>query len=275
MDSALAQTWRDLEVIISDDGSDERCLPVLNAFNDPRIRVLKNSHQGVSAARNAAIAAARGKYIVSLDSDDKLHPTFVEKGLQCMRADDKLGMVTCRRRYFGSNCNELRHRDITAENILLGLAHSGGFGMFRKADWERTAGYDTNLRIFEDWDFWLQLLELGRSFKRIEEVLYSYREHPGSTMVKFNNSGGGYVHFHEFDPRLYLFKKHQALYLSYPEFLVGRIFRQPDKPNHIRSKRLKYRCILFLNTIPLVRLLVAGRVEKAARKLEYLGHFTA
>ena len=271
--SATAQTWQDLEIIISDDGSDPDCEPVLNSFTDPRITVLRNPHGGVSAARNTAIAAARGKYIVSLDSDDKMEPSFIEKGLRHMEADADLGLVTCRRRYFGSSNNELRHRDMTAENILLGKAHSGGFGMFRKSDWEKTAGYDTNLQIFEDWDFWLQLLALGKKFKRIEEVLYLYREHPVSTIVKYNHTGGGYVHFTEFDPRLYLFQKHQALYLKYPELLVSKIFGTPEKPRHIPARRRKYRLTLLLDKIPFIRRLFAGRIDKARQKLEYLSHF--
>ena len=79
--SVLEQTWTELELILADDGSEDGSGALCQRLSeeDGRIRVLRLEHRGVSAARNAAMRAARGEYLFFLDSDDGIHPELLQR----------------------------------------------------------------------------------------------------------------------------------------------------------------------------------------------------
>lgn len=85
--SALAQTYRDVEVIVVDDGSTDDTPDVLAAISDPRLHVIRQPNRGISAARNAGLDAATGAYIAFLDADDRWLPTKLERQLRLMEAE--------------------------------------------------------------------------------------------------------------------------------------------------------------------------------------------
>ena len=92
LDSVLASTFSDLEILCVDDGSGDRSMEILRAYvhKDPRIRILAQDHQFAGAARNAGIKAATGRYIHFLDSDDEIMPDAYEKlaeAAEASRAD--------------------------------------------------------------------------------------------------------------------------------------------------------------------------------------------
>jgi glycosyltransferase involved in cell wall biosynthesis len=91
IDSVLAQTFQDFEVIVVDDGSQDETKGVLSRFGD-RIRLIIQENRGVSAARNTGIQAAHGKWIAFLDSDDEWHPAKLEKQMGCLQ---KHGATVC------------------------------------------------------------------------------------------------------------------------------------------------------------------------------------
>lgn len=90
LDSVLAQTFKDMEIICVDDGSSDRCPAIIDEYaqNDDRIKVIHQKNSGVVSARNVAIQIACGEYMAFLDSDDYISPDFYEKLLDCSNCHD-------------------------------------------------------------------------------------------------------------------------------------------------------------------------------------------
>lgn len=174
--SALAQTWTDLEVVVVDDGStDAATQRVLDAAAWPRTRVLRQDNAGPSAARNRAIAAASGEFILPLDADDRIDPTYVEKAMAAFAADPGLGVVYCKATRFGAaegpwQLPDYTPRELVIDNVIFVS------GVFRKSDWARVGGYGEHLRHgVEDYDFWVRMVGAGCRVHQIDEALFHYR----------------------------------------------------------------------------------------------------
>jgi GT2 family glycosyltransferase/glycosyltransferase involved in cell wall biosynthesis len=175
--SALAQTWSDIEIIIVDDGStDASTLQLLNESTWPRVRVFRQANAGPAAARNRAIREATGDYILPLDADDTLEPTYVAKAVAVLDAQPQVGIVYCKAMKFGVGQEgpwELAPyalAELVIGNVIFVSA------MFRRSDWELVGGFDEQLQFgIEDYDFWVKLVHRGREVVQLDEYLFNYR----------------------------------------------------------------------------------------------------
>ena len=79
LDSIIGQTWKEVEIIVIDDGSTDLSYEIIDEYvkKEPRIRMIRNQHNGVSAARNAGIEAARGEFLAFIDSDDYVEADYI------------------------------------------------------------------------------------------------------------------------------------------------------------------------------------------------------
>ncbi len=156
IDSALAQTLPPLEVIVVDDGSTDETPEVLARFGD-RIRVVRQGNQGVSAARNAGIAVARGDLVAFLDSDDVWQPRKLELQAARFDADPGLGLVHCGVDFEGTGVTvDGMEGSVAAEMLRLDrsviVSHSSSVMVPRRVAGE-VGGFDARMRVSEDWDF--------------------------------------------------------------------------------------------------------------------------
>lgn len=176
VDSALAQTFGELEIVVVDDGStDTATSSKLASYRRPKTRVIRTENQGLAAARNAGIAATSAEYVLPLDADDRIAPTYVAQAVRHLDENPGTGIVYCEAEYFGSKTGrwllgEYRLPAMLWENVIFCSA------LFRRADWEATGGYRPAMKFgWEDWDFWLSLVERGRGVHRLPETLFFYR----------------------------------------------------------------------------------------------------
>ena len=177
--SALRQTYPDIEIVIVDDGSTrEETLGLLEELRKKdSIQVVRQSNSGPSAARNTGIAAATGEYILPLDADDVIEPTYVQQAYEAMEKNPKLGLVYCRADYIGAWSGPWELPDYSYPEILLGNCIFCT-ALFRKSDWEKVGGYKTVMRLgWEDYEFFLSLIERGLGVYCIPQVLFHYRKH--------------------------------------------------------------------------------------------------
>ncbi len=181
IDSVLAQTFRNLEIIVVEGGStDNYTVQKLKALNRPSTTVyFREGPHLVGDNRNFGIQRARGKYICCLDADDKLKPTYLEKALfiaEAFNYDIVHPSVQC---FGGSDlvweAGEAKFPEIAEGNMVSTVA------VFKKEAWERAGGYkDWGLgheHIPEDWEFWTRLVGMGCRARRVVEPLMLYRVH--------------------------------------------------------------------------------------------------
>lgn len=176
--SVLQQTFTDYEIIIVNDGStDAYTNKMLADFTRPKTRVFHTKNQGVSAARNYGIEQCSGEYILPLDPDDRIGATYLEKAVQLLDNNPRLGIVYCKLSLFGNESGDWNWPLFTKEEMLYRNVIFNS-ALFRKRDWLSAGKYKTDyLYAGEDWDLWLSILELGVDVYQIPEVLYYYRRH--------------------------------------------------------------------------------------------------
>jgi glycosyltransferase involved in cell wall biosynthesis len=181
--SALGQTMREIEVIVVDDGSTDKTAGVAAAFEDPRLVIKRKPNGGLSSARNAGIAAARGKYIGFLDGDDLWHPTKAERHVTKMEADATIGLSYSYSDYVeddGTPTGRILFSKLSRPSLeqMIRRNHVGnGSAPVVRASCFRAVGtFDESLRSCEDWEMWVRLLRDSRTVALlIPEVLTSYR----------------------------------------------------------------------------------------------------
>ena len=174
LNSLRAQSLGDIEIIIVDDGSTE---PSTLAYLDGLpgdVRLLRQSNQGLPAARNAGIDVARGAYVTPLDCDDWLEPEFLEKTLAALRANPEAGFAFTHLALEGDAGGVLRKQYNFFEQLFLNqLPYCL---MMPKQVWRDAGGYDSTLRQgYEDWEFNIRLGGRGLFGVVVPEPLFHYR----------------------------------------------------------------------------------------------------
>jgi glycosyltransferase involved in cell wall biosynthesis len=190
LESALAQTVRDVEVIVVDDGSSDGTPELAPQYAD-RVTWVRQPRRGPAAARNAGLALARGTYVNFLDADDSLTPDAVERRLDVLARDAQLGWVysdlwvtDADGRVTGLASELLRYRgrrlsgDIFAE-LLLGDFIPIHAVLVRRAVLDAVGLFDESLtRSAEDWDLWLRVAR-RYPVAYLDATLGYYRRAPG------------------------------------------------------------------------------------------------
>lgn len=177
VDSVLAQTHQPIEVILVNDGTDKPdACELLRSLAPHVTRCIDQANLGPAAARNTGFRAANGKYILPLDADDRLTPSFVAECVAALQAHPEAAFVYTDYRVFGDTSYVERLGDYN----LYGLLDRNAIGyasLIRRADWELIGGYDESSRPgYEDWDFWLRLGERERFGYHLPRVLFHYRK---------------------------------------------------------------------------------------------------
>jgi glycosyltransferase involved in cell wall biosynthesis len=188
--SVLAQTFDDWELIVVDDGSQDNTRAVVTEYKDPRIRYIYQENRGLPGARNTGIRHAHGVYVAFLDSDDRFLPNKIDHQSAELDARPELGLVAGGHREVDVTLQLLRqvcpweytpHLDVLTWLFQCPLIVNS---ILVRREWlERVGMFDESMRFVEDWDLWLRLAYAGCSMAWQPELVCDYRIH-GSNMAR-------------------------------------------------------------------------------------------
>lgn len=188
IDSILAQSWTDFELILINDGSTDKSQDIINGYGDARIRIINNEKNvGLSATRNIGLEAALGKYIAWLDCDDVSEPTRLEKQLELMESDPTIGLCGTWVETFGDNNNQLWKYPSSPEFLRCRMLFDDPVAtssvMLRRSVVENgNMRFDLEYPPAEDYDLW-ERISCHSRIANIPEILTRYRIHGNQTSV--------------------------------------------------------------------------------------------
>lgn len=183
--SAFGQTFKELELIVINDGSTDQSLQVLNNVKDSRLKIISQPNRGVSAARNRGIEEARGEYIAFLDTDDTWHPTCLEKLYEALVSSSQAGLSYCGWQNLGLSGGQGKPYippDYEASDKLGRLLRSCPWPIHAALTYRQVimeaGGFDERFSNSEDYRLWLYIASHHR-IVRVSRVLAYYHFHEG------------------------------------------------------------------------------------------------
>lgn len=184
--SALAQTVGELEVIVVDDGSSDETVASVEAIGDPRVRIVRRENGGAAAARNSGIRAARGRWVALLDADDLWLPEKLERQLAVLESDPAVRAVQSGAYFVDDELNVLYVRRCfqPQDNLLTflrfqNMPNVASTWMVEREKLIEIGMFDEQLAILEDWELSLRIARHCNPVC-IPEPLSRYRVHPGN-----------------------------------------------------------------------------------------------
>ncbi len=234
IESVLAQTYRNFEIIVVDDGSPDDVRSVVERMiaqhPERKIRLLAQPNQGLSASRNNAIREAAGEYILPLDADDRLRETFMEACIRKIQSDPKVAIVSTHLQEFGETTRTIDCGKPALEQLA--IANQINYcSLFPKYLWNKVGGYKSAMRYgFEDWDFWISCLQAGAQIAVVPEHLFLYRKRGDSMFTSAT------AHATELQAQIVI--NHPGLYSEDTERWAAAFFRCSKFPKHIGIHRI-------------------------------------
>ena len=214
LNSVLNQNFIEWECIIVDDGSTDGSKNIAHKFCtfDSRFKYFYKTNGGLASTRNFGIHQSTGTYILPLDGDDKIGENYLIKAFENFKLKPETKLVYCLGKLFGDSNKLYKLPDYTYETLLFKNCIFCS-AIFKKEDFLKTTGYDENMKFgYEDWEFWLQLLNKDDFVKRINSVEFYYRKH-GNSMISFVKNNENLKTMTD-----YIFKKHETKYLDATQF---------------------------------------------------------
>lgn len=199
LDSALAQTYKNIEIIVHDDASTDGTKPLLSKYHDPRLRIISTvKNHGMIGGWNFIQSHAKGEYIKFLASDDLLEPNCVEELVSAALQHPNAAIITCQRKFIDGKGKVIKKLGFGARSTVVdGLGHARWIlnTVRENLIGEPTAvlyphklvklagGYDSTFSQFADFEYWIRLLPYG-DIVYVHNALCSFRVHATSNTSK-------------------------------------------------------------------------------------------
>lgn len=193
LDSICNQTYKNLEIIIIDDGSSDQSKTIIETYQDKRLRFISRENRGLISSLNEGINICKGKYIARMDADDISSQERLEKQLQFLKNNNDVGAVFTGIEYIDETGSIIRSkvskktRSVEPVELLFGCPLCHPTAMFDMTKLSvNDILYDSNFHLAEDFELWTRLVS-NTKIALLDEVLFSYRIHSNSITTR--NSG--------------------------------------------------------------------------------------
>ncbi len=185
IESVLGQTFKDLELIVVDDGSTDETQREVRSYceKDKRVYYISQSNTGVSVARNSGLSRATGKYVAFLDDDDKWLPRKLQIQVNFMETHPEVGLCYTRLRIvYGTNSHGRRSRAIpenlvtTFEKMLGETFIPSSTVLIRKDDMDKISWFNPRYKTCQDWDLWLRFVQHWRIAALEDDLTMTHKD---------------------------------------------------------------------------------------------------
>ena len=240
LESVLAQTWPNLEIIVVDDGSSDNSLEIAKRYESTNIKVIKQENNGASSARNRALRESGGDYIQYLDADDLLSPEKIKEQILMLREQPQGMLAVSGTVHFRNDENPrdgiledswpMEDSNDPLEWLLRLYGADGHGGMVHPAAWliprqlANAAGtWDERLSTDDDGEYFARVVMKSKGIRKSKSGCSYYRKHQGTSL-----SGGAS-------------EKHQLSALRSLDLKTQLIFEYTDT---IRARKALARCYM-------------------------------
>lgn len=212
LESVENQTHKNHEILIVNDGSIDKTVEIvithIKKKNLKNIILINQENSGPAAARNNGAKKATGDFLVFLDADDKLHPTYLEKALNVF-SDLTVEIVYSNTEFFDAQQGLWELKSYSIQNILTNNCIPI-FAMIKKDTFFKVNMFDENLKFNEDWDLWIKIIKENNNVYKIPETLFYYRKRKDSSSLSDNKDNNNSADL----ARLYIYNKHYTFYIE-------------------------------------------------------------
>lgn len=221
IESVLNQTLRDFELIIVDDGSEDKIQDVIKRF-DGRLQYHKRPHEGRPAARNVALELARGEYVAFLDADDLWEENRLARGVSVLNESPEIGLVHGEITVI-DEAGQLVPQETRRAKRLFQREHAKGAGyfrlldaqslilsstvLFRKKCLEQVGRFDPAFPVYEDYDWYLRFAFYFPFFLLDGPAVTKYRLHAKNSFTEFNSESVAKIYLSILEKQLVLLQK--------------------------------------------------------------------
>lgn len=183
--SALDQTYPNKEIVVVDDGSDDRSLDIIRGFGE-HIRLETGPNRGSNAARNRLVALSRGSWLSFLDADDFLLPEKIARQVSVAAGDPDVDVVYSPIIEFIERSGAMHRPSVEDDDLYANYVRWYPFGtigiLWKKSAVLEVGGWETDQPVCQEHELILRLIQAGKRFSMVPEALAVYRKANGSSI---------------------------------------------------------------------------------------------
>lgn len=209
--SVVLQTYPNIEIIMINDGSTDSTDSILKQLSIENDNVIISSHEnrGLPFTRNVGVKKSSGLFLVFLDGDDKLHPSYINRCVSEFEKDNTLNLVYTETELFEAQVGVFKLPEYSFQQLLIDNCIPAT-AMIRADDFRNVGMYDDSLKITEDWDLWIRYLYKYPRVLKIKDSLFYYRKRLSKDSMtdlnaKCHNVDGD-------NARIYIYQKNYHIY---------------------------------------------------------------
>ncbi len=229
-----------LEIIIINDGStDLNTIKILKNLENKGYNVLNQKNGGLGNARNEGIKIAKGKYILPLDSDNKLEKPYLNDVIEFLEKNPEIDIVYGNALEFGDKTGNWIMSDFNLQHLLLSN-FIDACAIYKKSVWSKNKGYDEKMPImgYEDWDFWINSSLNNFKFHHHNDICFQYRVLNNSMLRTISNDGIELIY------KYFELKYKDLIDYNYCKKFVIRKLKYTNYDVNLFSKTMSYKILL-------------------------------